>query len=107
MARAPARAYVSFTRVNGRTEAITAATPRLEKALSALFSASGESVAREKALSPHSEGPVHCPVTGQSVPLRSQTFRGPDITGTRLIVPRAWDRASPRGGSGHGSAANN
>ncbi|KAJ8010042.1 hypothetical protein DPEC_G00070870 [Dallia pectoralis] len=27
----------------------------------------------------------------------SQTFRGPDITGPRSIVPRAWDRASPRG----------
>ncbi|KAJ8005194.1 hypothetical protein DPEC_G00094620 [Dallia pectoralis] len=37
MARAPARAYMPFTRVAGRGEAITSATPRLERAMSALF----------------------------------------------------------------------
>ncbi|KAJ8015948.1 hypothetical protein DPEC_G00002000 [Dallia pectoralis] len=36
-ARAPARAYMPFTRVAGRGEAITSATPRLERAMSALF----------------------------------------------------------------------
>ncbi|KAJ8001217.1 hypothetical protein DPEC_G00192040 [Dallia pectoralis] len=64
MARAPAQAYVPFTGVNGRTEAITAATPRLERALPALF-LPAESQWLEEALSPRSEGPVYCPVTGQ------------------------------------------
>ncbi|KAJ8007829.1 hypothetical protein DPEC_G00098260 [Dallia pectoralis] len=35
MARAPARAYMPFTRVAGRGEAITSATPKLERAMSA------------------------------------------------------------------------
>ncbi|KAJ8005471.1 hypothetical protein DPEC_G00146980 [Dallia pectoralis] len=59
-ARAPARAYVPFTRVRGRTEAITAATPKLERALSALF-LPAESQWLDRKPSPRFKGSVYCP----------------------------------------------
>ncbi|KAJ7983514.1 hypothetical protein DPEC_G00377310 [Dallia pectoralis] len=72
MARAPARAYMPFTGVAGRGEAITSATPRLGEPCRP-FSSQRRASGWTGSLSTGPEGSVYRPAGGQMLPVRAQS----------------------------------